>query len=294
MNHEPYAVATAQVFLANHRTIRKPIGFYSCQNIRKKYPPPFHWTEKMVLRQSRFFFPISREVEDVVRGKGYAGESAILPLGIDPDTYHPRDDALQVRQEIGAAQDEILIGYVGRIVPEKGLMTLLSALEQIRDLPWRLLMVGAGPMEVDFDERARSLNLADRIRRIGFVSHDAAPRYLSACDILTLPSETQPNWKEQFGRVIIEAMACGVPVVGSDSGEIPILIRETGGGLIFRERDPNELRDRLATLIRDPQLRLQLAAHGRDAVRQRYELPVLASRFAATIIQSLDVKGEIH
>lgn len=282
VNHEPYAVATAQVYFANRLRGRRPIGFYSCQNISKRYPPPFCWTEAMVLRRSRFFFPISVEVETVFRKKGYSARSAVLPLGIDLSVYHPQPDNAPLKARLGG-DGQVLLGYVGRIVPEKGLMTLLQALAHIRELPWRLVMVGAGPFAAQFDAQAAALGLTDRITRAGFVPHEQAPQYLSAFDLLVLPSETQPNWKEQFGRVVIEAMACGTPVVGSDSGEIPNLIRDTGGGLVFKERQPQDLADRLATLIRDPSLRARLATAGREAVAARYSLSALAAKFAATI-----------
>lgn len=282
VNHEPYALATAQVYLANRLRNQKPIGFYSCQNISKRYPPPFCWTEAMVLKRSSFFFPISIDVETVFRNKGYAGRSTVLPLGVDLSVYRPRADSAALKASL-ARDGEILIGYVGRIVPEKGLLTLLKALALIQDLSWRLVIVGAGPFAEHFDAEARALGLTDRIKHAGFVPHEQAPRYLSALDLLVLPSETQPNWKEQFGRVVIEAMACGTPVVGSDSGEIPNLIRDTGGGLVFKERQPQEMANRLATLIREPALRAELAAKGRQAAETRYSLPAIARKFADTV-----------
>lgn len=282
VHHEPYAVATAQVSFANRRR-HVPIGFYSAQNIFKRYPPPFRWSEAMVLRQSRFFFPVSVEVERIFRQKGYTGESAVLPLGIDPATYCRHEDVDAIRRTAATAEGQVLLGYLGRIVQEKGLLTLLGALELIKDLPWRLIVIGSGPLENQFDARAAALGLSGKINRVGFVPHEAAPQYLSAMDALVVPSETQPNWKEQFGRVVIEAMACGTPVLGSNSGEIPNLIADTGGGLVFKEKDPRDLADKLATLIRDPALRTKLAAKGRQAATDHYSLPAIAQKFATTV-----------
>jgi len=281
VNHEPYAVATAQVYLAN-RNAKKPIGFYSCQNISKRYPPPFRWTEAMVMRRSSFFFPISIDVETVFRNKGYAGSSAVLPLGVDLAVYHPRTQGSELRARL-ARDGEVLIGFVGRIVREKGLSTLVKALAEVRDLPWRLVLVGSGPYAGPFDAEAAELGLSDRITHAGYIPHEQAPEYLSAFDMLVLPSETQPNWKEQFGRVVIEAMACGTPVLGSNSGEIPNLIADTGGGLVFKERDPRDLAAQLAALIRNPAVRAELAAKGRLAVEDRYSLPAIARKFATTV-----------
>lgn len=287
VHHEPYAVATAQVFWANRRTRKRPIGCYSAQNIIKRYPPPFRWTESLVVRHMAFFFPISNEVERVFRQKGYAGPAAVLPLGIDPSVYYKRPDGPELKRQLCQRPGEVVIGYVGRMVREKGLLTLLNALALIKDLPWRLVVVGAGPLEAEFDALAGTLGLGGRVTRTGFVPHEQAPRYLSAFDVLVLPSETQPNWKEQFGRVLIEAMACGAAVVGSDSGEIPKLIADTDGGLVSPERDPRALADRLSALIRDPARRAALAEAGRLAVEERYALPAIARRFADTIASAV-------
>jgi len=94
------------------------------------------------------------------------------------------------------------------------------------------------------------------------------PDYYNQLDALVLPSLTRPNWKEQFGRVLVEAMACGVPVVGSDSGEIPNVIGEAG--MIFAEGDVWALRARLSRLMADPALREELARKGRERVLAHY------------------------
>jgi glycosyltransferase involved in cell wall biosynthesis len=281
VHHEAYGLATAQVYFANWLWKQKPIGFYSCQNIVKRYPIPFRFFEQFVYRQSDFSFPITEAVLDVLRQKGYEGPADVLPLGIDTSLYHPKTPL--PADELGAEPDEVTIGYVGRIVESKGLSTLLRALGRIPDLPWRLVMIGDGPYKDDFQRLAASLNIKDRISHLGYVPHPDVPRYLSSLDVLVLPSETQPNWKEQFGRVVIEAMACGTPVIGSDSGEIPNLIRTTGGGLVFPESDVSTLAAHLKTLILDPQERQRLATDGQQIASQQFALSSLANQFAETV-----------
>ena len=105
------------------------------------------------------------------------------------------------------------------------------------------------------------------------LSHDQMARGYAQLDVLVLPSHTTPTWKEQFGRVIIEALWCGVPVVGSDSGEIPWLIELTGGGLVFAEGDADALAARLRELRAAPELREQLAQTGRAAVERLFSVP---------------------
>jgi glycosyltransferase involved in cell wall biosynthesis len=94
------------------------------------------------------------------------------------------------------------------------------------------------------------------------------PGIIAGFDCLVLPSRTRPNWKEQFGRVLIEAMACGVPVVGSTSGELPNVIGEAGG--LFAEGDAAALAAKLHGLWQDPARRARWAAAGRERVLARY------------------------
>jgi L-malate glycosyltransferase len=283
VQHEPYAVGTGQIYLANRLSINKPISFFTWQNIFKDYPFPFRQLEHWILQESCIAFPGSQSAELVLRQKGFTGKSIILPGGIDLTQYFPDPKAEQLKHDLGFKTDEILIGYVGRIVEEKGLKTLLYALKKIQSLSWQLLVIGSGPYEAEFDAIAEKLQLTHRIKRSGYIPHTEAPLYLSTLDMLVLPSETCSNWKEQFGRVIIEAIACGTPVVGSDSGEIPYLIKATGGGLTFPEGQSVALAEKLEQLILNGDLRLSLARQGQEVVSQKYTNKFLAGHFINAI-----------
>lgn len=296
MNHEPYALATAQVCHANNRSIRVPFGFYSCQNIRKKYPAPFSWLEKMVYRSSSFALPITDRVADVLRAKGYQGRQTVCALPLDPERYHPRLRATPPeRFPQGQAP---VIGYVGRLIEPKGLRTLAAALGRVRDLEWRMVLVGTGEFQAEFEQLLTNEGVRERISFAGYVPHDETPRWLASMDVLVLPSETQANWEEQFGRVIPEAMACGAAVVGSDSGEIPHLIRQSEGGLIFTQRDPAAMAVLLRQLISGPKLRRQLAVNGRQWVERDISIPAVAqkmiSAFAAAAKTQPKGQAEKH
>ena len=131
------------------------------------------------------------------------------------------------------------------------------------------------------------------MHRLGYIPHIEAPLYLSAFDVLVLPSETRPNWKEQFGRVIIEAMACGTPVVGSNSGEIPHLIQETQGGVVFLEGQPKSLAEKLKELILSRSLRLELTEQGKQKVLQKYENISLVQKFSQILQKSVQSSHKI-
>ena len=287
VHHEPYGLATAQACWANRRTLRRPIGFYSAQNLVKRYPPPFTRLERAVYESASFAFPVSHSVEQTLRTKGYEGAATVLPLAVNSGLYAPHPDGSHLANTWRQGPEETVFGYVGRIAEEKGLETLLHALART-DLPWRLVLVGVGDQEGAIQTLADSLGLTDRITWCGYVAHAEVPRYLSAFDVLVLPSETRKNWKEQFGRVLIEALACGTPVIGSDSGEIPRVVGHTGGGLVFAEGDDAHLAECLRALASDPERREGLAAAGRRAVLDHYTEAVLAERFADTIERAVE------
>jgi glycosyltransferase involved in cell wall biosynthesis len=282
MNHEPYGIATAQVCWANLRSRRIPFGFYSCQNLEKNYPAPFCWMERMVYQSSDFAFPITDAVARVLRNKGFKGSLAVCPLPFDPNLYRRRSE-VERHEAIPRKNGEVVIGYVGRMVEQKGLGTLVEALARLPRFGWRLTVIGTGPFETTFDEMVRERGLAEQVNRLGYVPHDVNPRFLAALDILVLPSETRPNWKEQFGRVIVEALACGVSVIGSDSGEIPALINASGGGRIFPEGNPTALAELLQQMIGDQHLRKSCADTGRAWAVSKVSLSAVASSMACTI-----------
>jgi glycosyltransferase involved in cell wall biosynthesis len=150
-----------------------------------------------------------------------------------------------------------------------------------------LVVIGTGPYESRFDELVSTHGLTDRVTRLGYVAHDVTPRYLGALDILVLPSETRPNWKEQFGRVLIEAMACGTCVLGSDSGEIPTLINASGGGRVFPEANPGALADVLQQMIADASRRQTLARIGGAWANNNISLPAVATSLSQVMAGAL-------
>jgi glycosyltransferase involved in cell wall biosynthesis len=186
-----------------------------------------------------------------LRVKGYAGPASVIPqFGVDPRLFTPGLPAHGVP----------VIGFIARLVEEKGIFVLLAALDKLPG-PWRLHVLGAGPQEHRARRRAAELGLADRVTWERGVPSTLIPERLRTFTLLVQPSLTRRNWKEQFGRAIMEAMACGVAVVGSNSAEIPNVIGNAG--LIVPEGDPTALREAIARLLADRELREELGRRGR-------------------------------
>jgi glycosyltransferase involved in cell wall biosynthesis len=194
-----------------------------------------------------------------LRAKGYTKEIRVIPQFGVPDAFAPREGKLPRRP--------VTIGYAGRLVREKGIEVLLHALARVEG-DWQLRILGSGPLYESIGHLARKLKIGTRVNLTPWVASDEMPEFYNSLDLLIVPSLTQPNWKEQFGRVIMEAMACRVPVIGSDSGEIPNVIGDAG--IIVPEGDAVALAQALDTLVKDPQQREALAERGRQRVRAHF------------------------
>lgn len=207
----------------------------------------------------------SEEAKRLFIRKGF-DHLTLIPPAVDTKLFSPSTAAVTDQHRI------FTIGYVGRIVREKGLHLLLDAIRDMKNA--RVLLIGDGSYKVELAGQAASLKIADRVQFYDPVPHPQIPNLLRQMDILVLPSLTGTTWKEQFGRVLIEAMACGVPVVGSDSGEIPRVIGNAG--LVFKEGSVEELKTRLARLVSSSDLRREHREAGLARVRLLYDIHVVA------------------
>lgn len=259
IDEEPYNLATWHALWHARRSGARTL-FFSWQNIARRYPPPISRFENWVLRAVDYALVGTQSAAEVWRAKGYRGPLAIVPqFGVDPAIFAPPAEPRE--------PSRFTLGFVGRLRAEKGGADLLHALAQLPAGRWRLAIVGDGP------ERDALAALAERLGVAAQVSFETRastemPTFYRSIDALAVPSLTRPNWKEQFGRVIIEAMACGVPVVGSSSGAIPDVIGDAG--LVFPEGDRDQLAAHLHRLLDSPSLRQDLAERGRARVLACY------------------------
>ena len=280
MDEEPYNLAT-WLGVRHARAAGAQSLFFSWQNIRRHYPFPFNLLEKQVLRDVSYAIMGNRAAVQVWQAKGYEGPYRVIPqFGVDPALFHP-----PAQRDKGRG---FVIGAAGRrLVPEKGIDLLLRAAAQLPGI-WRLQIAGEGPERRRLERLARELGIAGRVHFDGPIPSEQMPAYLRQLDVLVLPSRTLPNWKEQFGRVLVEAMACEVAVVGADSGEIPNVVGPAG--LIFPEGDVDALRAHLVKVMQTDGLRDQLGAAGRERVLERYTQAQVAAR---TVDVYREMKGKV-
>jgi glycosyltransferase involved in cell wall biosynthesis len=260
IDEEPYNLATFLALRSACATGARTV-FFSWQNLNRTYPPPFNWFERYTLQRAAAGIVGNAAAEQVWRAKGYRGPLTVIPqVGVEPDLFKP----LEISDE---RTDQFRVGYAGRFVEEKGIAVLLHALHDLGGA-WQAALAGSGPDQTRLAELAQRLQIADRVRFLPWMPSAQTVDYYRSLDVLVLPSRSRSNWKEQFGRVLVDAMACGVPVVGSTCGEIPNVIGDAG--LIFPEGDVAALRDRLRALQNDRSLRRELALRGRQRVLDRF------------------------
>lgn len=244
------------------------------QNLLRQLPPPFQQIRRYTLARTDLLIGRQQESLDVARTCGYSGPTAIVEYGVAPGVFK-RQDRAAARAELGVSG--FVLGYVGRIVREKGLHDVLDAMAACK-LPITLLVVGSGIDSEPLAAHAQELGLAGQLRVLPPRPPAEIARMMNALDALVLMSRTTRTWKEQFGRVIMEAHACGVPVIGSDSGSIPGVVAD--GGWIVPEGDAPALAALLRRLTAAPEEVVQAGEAGYAQAQGRFSVATVANALA--------------
>lgn len=274
---EPYALAATQWGRAFARR-GVPFGVQCYENIDRPLPAPVRRLRAQLLRRAAFVAARSDTAAELVRSWGTIGEIGFAPPAVPgwEPTWAPR-------------RRRFTVGYAGRLVASKGLADLLSAVRRLTE-PIELLLIGDGELRPTLEHQPIP---GSRVRVLSGLRHEHMAQGYAQLDVLVLPSRTTPTWKEQFGRVVVESLWCGVPVVGSDSGEIPWLIGLTGGGLVFPEGDDAALAAALTRLRDSPALRERLAQTGRAAVQRLFTVPAATDALEGLLVRATERPAQV-
>jgi glycosyltransferase involved in cell wall biosynthesis len=276
---EPYIFAGWQIARATQRgTV---LVYSSFQNQPKRYPPPFSWIERYCLSRASGWTAFGHTVAENLQARPLyrSKPSQTIPLGVDLDVFRP-DPALRRETHVALGWSEPgppIVGYLGRFVSEKGVGLLTRVLDRLPAGSWRALLVGGGALEGELQTWASAHPAQARV--VTGVPHDSVPAYLNAMDLLAAPSQTTPQWREQFGRMLVEAMACGVPVVASDSGEIPHVVSDAGR--IVPEGNEGAWVASLGNLLESPDVRSCFRERGLARAAEVYAWPKVAQQYVA-------------
>jgi glycosyltransferase involved in cell wall biosynthesis len=280
VDSEPFGLLAFEAALIRRLFFPKSrLIVHSSQNLYKHYPFPFSATEAFVLRQADAIFARSDEIMQVLLRKRCQCPVHVIPHGVDPERFSPDGEA----EASPGNSHPLHIGYVGSLAKHKGVHLLIEAVSA-SGFDLALTIIGNGPERPALTAQAGRSPKVSRIKFGNSVPNIELPVFLGTLDVLVLPSISMPNWKEQFGRIIIEAMACGVPVVGSTCGSIPEVIGD--GGLVFPENDAVQLQLILETLVKDRALLSELSVKARERVMRHFAWNVVALK-AYNILRGL-------
>ncbi|MGQ9784819.1 MAG: glycosyltransferase family 4 protein, partial [Armatimonadota bacterium] len=283
VEQEVFSICAFQFALVS-RLIRRPLSFFCWENIDRPLALR-RLTRKVVLRTAALVVAGNRDAVNLIRCWGFKGKVAVLPqLGVDTELFKP--------PAASKSSQCFTIGFFGRLVHQKGIDLLLKATAMLRERGHsvRLWLVGTGPDEDHFRRLASELGIDQFVEWLGAVPHMQIPDKMAQIDALVLPSRTVPFWREQFGHVLIEAMAMGVPIVGSSSGAIPEVIGRDD--IIFPEEDAQTLASILERLVTDHDWRNELSLYGIKRVQDNFTHDTIARQLVALWQQVLASEGE--
>ncbi|HVX19848.1 MAG TPA: glycosyltransferase [Acidimicrobiales bacterium] len=267
IEEESFSAAALQWGVAARRE-RIPFAVQAAENLDRPLPALVRQSRSWVLANAALVVARSPRAAELARRWGAAGDVRVVPHHVPgwPEVDVRRGEAFR-------------IGFAGRLVPEKGLDVLVEAVKLL-DGGVELVVAGDGPQR----EWLEAQRFGGRLTLLRGLSHDDMGSAYARMDVLVLPSRSTPNWSEQFGRVLVEALSTGVPVLGSDSGEIPWVIDVTGGGFVFPEGDSRRLAGLLSRLRDDEGLRRELGERGKDRVRVQFSVPAVAATMHAALL----------
>jgi glycosyltransferase involved in cell wall biosynthesis len=274
---EPWSLVYLQLTLLRRLVSKQSaLVFFSWWNTPKRVHFPFSVLHRYCLGKTNLAIAGNHGSFETLANHGYRGRVEMIPqLGVDISLFSPIPDDIWLQRRM--SRSHFVVGYVGRLTKQKGVDVLLEAVAIVKGYDCRLLIVGGGSERAALESQARSLGISNRVEFIGPAGRSSIPEHMRQMDMLVLPS-TREQW-EQFGHVLVEAMACGTPVIGSTSGEIPYLLE--GIGLLFPISDSVALAKRIELLAGNIEMAIGCRNAGLHAIRDRYSHDAIARRLAA-------------
>ena len=215
-----------------------------------------------------------------------------IPNGVDPTAFHPDlVRGAEVRAAVGIPLDSLVVLFVGaldRAHHYRRVDLLMEAVQRLQKSDVYLLLVGDGDMRATYEEISQKLGIASHTRFVGKVANEALSGAYNAADIVVLPSQLQ----ESFGMVLIEAMACGKPVITSDIPGVRSVVRDGIDGLLVQPGDPADLVAKLEILLKDPDRRQAMGAKGRQKVLAKYSWTSIITALEQLYTDTLESKHE--
>ena len=237
---------------------------------------------RLIIKKADRITAISNYLADYAKKYNKKAEIKVIPNGVDITNFQFKIFNLQKRQELrdslGIKKDEKVIITVSRLVPKNSVEMLIDAVEDLRfnnkDLRIKLLVIGSGPLEKSLKARVESLKLNSYVLFLGDVAYDKLPDYLALANVFV-----RVSLSEGLGNAFLEAMAVGVPIIGTSVGGIPDFLKNGKTGLFCKVNDTQDLANKIEMILNNSELKNKLVNNARLLVEEKYNWNKIAQQF---------------
>lgn len=221
---------------------------------------------RLSLKRASLVHAISRELASLAERCG-AENVIVVPNGVDMAEFMPMEKG-QAREKLDIPLDESVVVCVARLVPVKGVDYLIRAIPLLSQLNNRisLLVIGDGPQRSDLEKLALELGLRDKVKFLGALPHEQIPLYLNVADVFV-----QSSLHEGLGIALIEAMSCGIPVIGTKVDGIMDIIEDNQNGFLVPPRDSEAIAKAVKKIFADEDIRSRFIAKGLETVKDKFQ-----------------------
>ena len=278
---------------------------YTCQAVKTKIPTvilewenipnhpkgrPYSKIKKYNRDHASHFIAVTQKAKEALLIEGVdSNKISVVPAGIDCENFKPAEKDSRLLQKLGVSKDSVVILFVGRLVPEKGILDLINAFSKLeKKVPGvELLVVGTGSsvMKQRIENLILNLYLQTKVKFLGNVLYSEMPQIHNLADVFCLPSFPTKTWAEQFGFSMVEAMACRKPVVSTTTGSIPEVVKDNFTGILVKPNSPEELESALEELVVNKKKRELFGVNGRELVLDKFEANKIASQLTDIFVK---------
>lgn len=226
-----------------------------------------NFLRNMIIKKADIITAISNYLAEYARRVNPGADIRVIPNGVDLQKFKVKSLKSKV--------DGQTIITVSRLVSKNGLGDLIDAFHKLQTANCRLLIIGGGLLEESLKLKVKNLKLEDKVSIVGEVAHDNLPNYLQEADVFV-----RPSLSEGLGTAFLEAMACGLPVIGTAQGGIVDFLEDKKTGLFCKAGDPQDIAEKIDLLLRDQNLRESIIANARKVIEEKYDWDKIAKQYA--------------